>query len=345
MFTNEYVGLGLGFDMKFENRFLGLITFFAVFLTIGCENEYAGEKVNYGPAVTENEVISAVYDHLISGTQPANTKAGAFVHFASTENIAGGTLNILLADTGQTTISREESSTQVTFNIVEKTVAYHPNSPTPEKVTRNFELTFDKPKVASAVVGVNEFIGVQLFRPTSETLGIVATEFARRAAKTAGSIGKAETPTPSPNPSASPAPTAAPANSGTTFHRLKTWTSEGPPPEAVRAQPDCGGVPQCKLRFRHVVFDIVTWDIPGGNLIHMELVASPDVPQTFGLNMNPIFPYLPGLLRSCYTRLVSTSPDGGGLKTLLTDCNDAVNFTFAIGNQTLTSAEDVIASH
>lgn len=347
-----------------SNRFIFLLIAVFFLLGTGCEEgSLNGEKVDYGAQVPEKDVINAVYGYLIAGTQPSATKVGAFVHFASTENIAGGTINVLLADTGQTTINRVEDAKTVTFNIVEKIIEYHQNSKTPEKVTRNFEMAFEKPSIAPATISTTsaslaENPALNFQKPTDQSLLDAVQKFKRNLTFASNQpLHTQDSPAPTSVASlvASPvvslvvspvvslaAESPSPTPPSATFHRLRTWQDSGPPPESVRMQANCGDVPNCTLRYRHVVFDIVTWDLPGGNLIHMELIASPDVPQTFGLNMNPIFPYLPGLMRTCYTRMVPIGTDGHS-KTLVSDCNDVVNFTFDIGM--INSDEASFASH
>lgn len=355
MFTYQSLDLGLGLHMKLfvRRHATRLSAALGIFLSLAsCDDGgMNGQPVNYGPQSSESDVIHAVYGYLLTNSQPTLTQSGAFVHFASTENIAGGTLSVLIADTGQTTISRTEDDKTVTFNIVEKIVQYHQDSTNQDKIARNYQISFDKAAVATSSAksaqlekssitddGVGTFIagpdgltaaplseGALRFATLSFLQKLQPSQSLKAGVKIAGEhvLDTAPTATPSATPVA--VPTAAPPPSAT-FHRLRTWQDDAAAPDAVRAQAGCGGLVGCRIRLRHVLFDIVSHDPGGDNLIHMELVASPDVPQTSGLNMNPIFAFLPGLVRSCITRLVTVGSDGTS-KTLVGDCNDVVNFT------------------
>lgn len=287
----------MGFDMR-KSLAPGLVL---LATASGCIQAGTGEPVDYGAPTTSaaitTEVIKTVRD-----SDPSQTKVGAYGRFLTTHNIGGGTLRSLAANTSQEVTSRTVNGNIATLQILEKTSEYRSNSPTPEKMSRNFILNWEIPSESTSPAGVQPQL-----TPASSGVTTAAMRSALRSylSKTDDSDGGIKV----------------------TFHRLRAWEDSGPPPERVRSQPNCLGLPQCQIRLRHVLFDLVSWDVPEGNRVHIELVVSPDVPQTIGLNMNPIWPYIPGLVRSCITRLVPIG-DEGRSKTLVEECKDVVNFAF-----------------
>jgi hypothetical protein len=76
-----------------------------------------------------------------------------------------------------------------------------------------------------------------------------------------------------------------------------------------------------------VKFDVVFWNRPEGNLMHFELITSPEVPQTSGINMSQLYSYFPGMVSHCVSFLTGVGVDERN-KILITECNDVINFAF-----------------
>ena len=268
--------------------FLAPLLFLAL---VSCEEEE--HKVDYGPEIAWDPIAKALAES-IHDTQIERTQPGAFVHFETVHTIAAGQARILSADTGQTVINRVETDKTLTFQIVEKIYTYKQEGTT-ETLKREFELTFAKEAAleASALASARKAIGE-------------AQAMARaHAAKTGVSI-TADGPRQS-------------------FHRLRAWQGRGPAPRGVRNRPGCLGIPNCEIAYRYVTFDLVTWDRPGGDLTRIEFVFSPDIPQTSGYRMSPIFNYLPGMFKACITQMVA--PAESENRTLVTECREVVDYT------------------
>jgi hypothetical protein len=265
-------------------------------LAIGCNTgSRSGVPVDFGPQTDAKSITTAVAK-TVRDTDPTLVKVGAFGRFLTNDIIGGGTLVLTVANTSQEVTARNIANNVLTLQVMEKITEYHGNSNTPQKVTRSFQLNWQLPS-----------------QTTPEVLGndpITAPTALEKALHQYSSTK-----------------TTASASPGATYHRLIQWEDTGPAPANVASQPNCLGLPKCQMRLRHVNFDIVVWDTPQGNRIHVELTVSPDVPQTIGFNMNPIWEYIPGLVRSCITRLVSIGTDGRN-STLISECKDVINFAF-----------------
>jgi hypothetical protein len=86
------------------------------------------------------------------------------------------------------------------------------------------------------------------------------------------------------------------------------------PPEIVRNQPNCLGIPQCQLEVHRVSFDMVFWENDKPDRIHWELAMSPQAP------------YLAAMLNKCVTSLASIG--SGQSKILVKQCLPVLNFRY-----------------
>ncbi len=101
-----------------------------------------------------------------------------------------------------------------------------------------------------------------------------------------------------------------------TCHNLKTSEGVMSPPTGVSGQQDCGGIPNCQIRYKKVAFDLVvnfkdadTGDARTEKVVY-EMTFSPDVP------------YLSRLTEFCYQGMVPTFSQ----KVLVKICNRVQNF-------------------
>lgn len=274
-----------------------LLLLVATFGLSGCDDDKGPAKPQHGPAISTNDLYNAL-DGLYYDSNPFITKVGAFVHFKTTHEIAGGQVRIHSADTGHTVVNRVESECFIIFHIVEKRFTHNQDG-TSEMLKRELELPLQ----------------------TSASGACAQTATDARAASISKFIQSSVKPAEDGGPSL------------VTFHNLRSWETRGPAPKAVRERPqddpNCLGIPNCELRYRHVSFDLVDRsENPDGEVIHLEFVASPDIPQTSGFNMGPLFAYLPGLFKSCVTQMASLGGDAG--KTLVTECQEVVDFTYEL---------------
>lgn len=101
-----------------------------------------------------------------------------------------------------------------------------------------------------------------------------------------------------------------------TCHNLRVSEGVMSPPTGVSSQQNCGGIPDCQIRYKKVAFDLVVnfKDEDSGNTrtekVIYEMTISPDVP------------YLSRLLEFCYQGMVPTASQ----KVLVKLCNRVQNF-------------------
>ncbi len=298
------------------------------------------QAVDYGPEVDVKDVGNAIAN-TYRDSDPTQTKVGSFVHFETDDDVGDGTLQLLTGDTSQTITNRVEDAQSITFDILETQVKYNQNNNTSSTVTRGYQIPFQKSAVAARqMASAQSLEGVR--KLYSHRVGLALQAALRAPAAGAGaqpSIDPASpfaqpAPTAAPTPGSSPAPgpTPGPTPDGEvkiTFHHLRTWEDSGPVPPGVQARAACLGIPGCKLTTRHVNFDIVFWNIPGGDRTHVELTTSPQIPQLSGFEMAAVQPYIPGLLKSCVTQLIPLNDGHTVSTTLITECQKVDDFLFA----------------
>lgn len=280
---------------------LALLAPFFILALTGCKSQDTGESVDYGPEATGTEINNALYEPL-ANVDPLAIKVGAFIHYSTTQSLAGGQVTNLLSDTGQTVVERQEDDTGVVYTIVQHKLAYGNNSQ-PEKTSTEFTIGFDKSS-GSSIASVQSALNQDPLALLEQGVPALLEKL------TASSL----------------TPEIRQMSEPITYHRLVTSVSEEPPPEMVQNQAGCLGIPNCRIKVHHVEFDQVIWASGGPERIHFDLAMSPDVPMLAGLHMTNLFEYYPGLLKSCITLMV---PVGDGQsKTLLTECNQVENFRF-----------------
>lgn len=105
-----------------------------------------------------------------------------------------------------------------------------------------------------------------------------------------------------------------------TCHNLKTYDLVVDPPAAIRAQPDCGGLPNCKLLKRVVSFDlIVPFTDENGVADRQKLI--------YTIQIAPDAPFLSRVASYCYQGMASIKDDQGKThKFPLTVCQNLANF-------------------
>jgi hypothetical protein len=99
-------------------------------------------------------------------------------------------------------------------------------------------------------------------------------------------------------------------------HNLQISEGRRAPPTGVSSKPDCGGVPNCEIRYKKISFDLVVnltdeaTNTTHPEKVNYELVFSPDVP------------YLSRLVDFCYLGMVPTASQ----KIIVKVCNKVQNF-------------------
>ena len=274
---------------------------------VACNRNMDGEPVDYGPPQNVQTITSSVAS-LVRDSDPSLTKVGAIGRYFTTIEIGGGSVDLLVANTSLEVTSSTLDGSIRTLNLLENTTEYHSNSKPSEKMKRNFQLSF---RVAPALTLTPSLAPSSSASPHAPLQEQDLDQSVREILVQDGQVKKS----------------AEESSPDITYHNLRTWEDIAPPPAKVQEHATCRGIANCRIRMRHLIFNIVSWDEPKGNLIRVELVTSPDVPQTLGFNMNPIWRYIPGLMKTCLTRLIPISDDGRN-RTLVHECKTVVNFAF-----------------
>ena len=309
---------------------------------VSCEPSRNGEPVDYGPEASNSDLNHALVTPL-SDLNIQSLSVGQFVHFSTTDAIAGGQVVQLESDTGQTIVDRTEQATSTEFSVVQNKYVY--GGSTPQKASVEFQLNIanaaaapgatptpapaasatpvpssmpgatpsassaSMPNVASLGERIEELKSSARFGGESVLLSELQRYGVQRA-REANGLHLDE------------------SRAKTSIHRLKSWETVEAPPQLVQNQPGCLGIPSCQIRVRHVSFDQVTWDTSQGTRVQFELAMSPDIPLLSGYKMSPVFEYYPGLMKSCVTLMIAVGDKGA--KTLLTQCNLTENFAYKI---------------
>ena len=303
-------------------RLLFLIIAVANFLS--CTIKRNGEPVDFGPQATTPQLNKALLD-AIGNADPSQIKVGQFVHFSTTELLNGNQIVQVMSDTGQTVVSREETVDAVKLDVIQNKIVYGKNQQ--QKSSLEYQMSLSKSiAAATATVAATEMAIAEL-RKVQQNLIVANPAYLA----TFDVPSPAPVPTPTPNappdaPSDTPAPASAPTGSNVSIHRLIVSDSIEVPPGDTASQPDCLGIPNCKIHVHHVSFDQVI--VSGGtpDRVHFELAVSPDVPMLAGYRMTPLFEYFPGLIKACVTLQVPIGTSGS--KVLVTECNILENFRF-----------------
>lgn len=101
-----------------------------------------------------------------------------------------------------------------------------------------------------------------------------------------------------------------------TCHNLQVSEGVTSPPTGVSSQQNCGGIPDCQIRFKKVSFDLVVnfKDEESGNTRTEKVV--------YDMTISPDVPYLSRLMEFCYQGMVPTATQ----KVLVKLCNRVQNF-------------------
>ncbi len=294
---NSEESFGVSTDDKlliFIHALLALLAPLLIFALVGCSADDRGIPVDLGPEVPREKIGGAIND-MLHDASPVDTKLGAFVQFAQSQAIAGGQLFNIVSDTGHTVINCLATADARYYEIVETKFTYKTGGGY-EKLTRQLPMVGLRVPTALA----------------AQTPSVIRAPITME--KAAELYARAKNASETPN------------DSKVTFHRLRSSESEGAPPLAVQRQPNCLNIPNCRVRYRTLWFEMVAWEGKEATPLLIQLVSSPDIPQVAGYKMSPVDDFIPGLVKSCLTQMVPVGDDGA--KTMLTECQDVVNFRF-----------------
>jgi hypothetical protein len=252
----------------------------------GCSKPES-EAVDYGPEVAQADILQAVQAPLAK-SNAALIKVGEFVHFAETQEIAGGQVKKVSTDIGQTVVDRKEDDTQIVYTIVEHKVDYSSS----EARKTSVDFPFVVKKVASTPSSTS---------PTPPTLSEISSSYVLP-------------------PYASPTDVSplifvkTMEEAKVSYHHLNVVKNLELPPNTTEGSPGCAGLIDCKINVHRISFDQVTWNNGTPVPVHFEFVMSPDAP------------FMAQILDKCVTMIVSIS--GSNSKTLVRQCKPVVSFRF-----------------
>jgi hypothetical protein len=285
--------------------------------------------ISIGPEFTAAEVQAAL-DAPLAKMDPLTIKEGQFSHHVTTNELAGGAVNAVASEVGQTVISRTEDAVKVTLVIVEKMVEYIEND---QNRISSTEFTYEIPKTKMAQT--------QILEPTSFYQQILRTLWAwlpRRQFKINPSSAVAQLNTneagtgypiyawehKEPKALVNGMTSAIKTFSETRnlkvrtlragFHSLSTRNQIIDAPLLAQKRTGCGGLAAlgCKLKAHYVEFDLVTVTETDTDRVHYEFISSTDAP------------YLAANLQKCVTLMIPIG--SGSMKTLLRQCTTVVDF-------------------
>jgi hypothetical protein len=101
-----------------------------------------------------------------------------------------------------------------------------------------------------------------------------------------------------------------------TCHNLQVSEGKRSAPTGVSSKPNCGGVPNCEIRYKKISFDLVV------NLVDEETNTTRAEKVNYELVFSPDVPYLSRLMDFCYLGMVPTASQ----KVIVKICNKVQNF-------------------
>lgn len=246
-----------------------------------------GDPVTLGPEVSIEDVLKALSEPTASVDFAAQMQPGAFAHWQDVQTIAAS-YSMVVADTGQTVDERDETAdpSYVWFNVLERKFSYVGNESREVATERAMRLARKTDAASQAAL----FDWTPVSKPWTDAAKLVASSLFPNGVTTAEAAARK-----------------------VKFHGLKRSVQRVPPPELVRARPNCGGVRDCLIALHTIEFDqVVNGGLKPMEKIHYTFKLSPDVP------------FLASLMDRCMTTLVSI----GTTTTLFSQCAPVVDFHF-----------------
>ncbi len=268
----------------------------------GCQGEDDIKPLALGPEISPKELDTVISEPL-SKTDPLTIQLGQFFVYSDTQEIAGGAAKNIIADTAQTVVDRQESSTEVLLTIIQHQQTYQNGEV--RKVSTEIPVRIEKAPVAEAsslMIGPVEEIKKSGFEFRPEVMALLNDRYPL-ALKTGIRTLAANS-------------DSVQATSGDriTYHNLKRTVAMEAPPLLVQKQAGCAGLPNCQIEVYRVSFDMVFWENGKADRVRWDLAMSPSAP------------YLAAVLDKCVTGLASVG--AGQSKILVKQCKPVVNFRY-----------------
>lgn len=285
-------------ELNWIHAALSLLAPFIVVALTGCKDEKQAAP-NFGPEVPPME-IEAALTRPMETADPSTMKVGEFVVFAETQTINNRSdMETVLSDTGQTVVNRQESADRILFTVVQNKVTY--TGKEQRKTSTELEMVVKKATASSA-----EDLGEEFGDDSDPQHEFSLAEHARRVITGSNAPLKSMA-----------AVFSAEDTRRVSYHNLRLSLETVSPPLRVRNQPNCLGIPDCKIRLHKIAFDQVVW----ASATEAEKVA-------FEFTMSPDVPYLAMLMDKCATLLVPVNEDKPkeSTKVLLKQCSPVFDF-------------------
>lgn len=196
-------------------------------------------KADFGPQVEPEEIQKALDASRITRDPVTEVKLGQFVHYSEVQ-VLNGMYEAVISDVGMTVIDRQETAETVDLKIIQNKIVYSKEEA--RKSTTEYNVSLAKPgasAVATVMSAIENAMPIRTFTRKMESQ-----------------------------------PTST-----FTYHNLRVSTELLAAPPAVQKQPNCLGIPECKIRMYNVGYDEIEWETPEkATRITWDFALSPDVP-------------------------------------------------------------------
>lgn len=270
----------------------------------GCQRENDIMPVEVGPEVSAADLDAALTEPLAS-TDPTSIQLGEAFVFSETQEIAGGAASMVLSDTSQSVIERNETANEIQLTIIQHKQTY--SNGEVRKTSTEIPITIEKgdsPAMTDKMMIAPESeptVAAKSIRPEVARILNDRSPMALLAAVRASQNN-------------APTNAASPFGARVTYHSLKKSVAMEPPPLLVKRESNCLGIPNCELKVYRVNFDMVFWENGKPDRVHWELVMSPQAP------------YLAAMLDKCVTGLSGAAT--GETRILVKQCAPVLNFRY-----------------
>ena len=259
---------------------------------VGCQGD-EGQPVDYGPQ-SSVEAVDAELAKPLASVDPTQIQLGQFADIVQSQVLAGQVYNTT-GEIGRTVVDRQESTTDITFKILEKAATYSDQKVISRELIRTAQKAAGTKSTSTSPSEGDIFRASSLWMPTMFSQDRKNPFVDKMINYITQNIMAADAP-----------PVKI------TYHNLKVSVVQADPPAAVRAQANCGGIAGCKIETHQISFDMLVWKSDPPDKIHRQFAMSAQVP------------FFANLLSECDSLLVPV----GEMKTLVTLCSDVDNFRF-----------------
>ncbi|HVK61431.1 MAG TPA: hypothetical protein VM432_07770 [Bdellovibrionales bacterium] len=269
------------------NRFARIFVSLIILALSGCLARENPEPVDYGPEVDVTEILEAL-NGPTADMSPTTIKLDEFRAYGVTRSVGMGSKTLIQA-VGETVGTMNVTANYVEVGLLVQTFDYDELGKPHESRQEGVPYCYD------VVPG-----GCRM-PASSMTLAHARIQELENAKDQVAAL--------------SGHLTTSASGEKVTYHRFKKWTETVDAPKAVQEQPNCGGIPDCKIKKYWLRFDEVRWKANGEkkSAMSFRVATSPDVPFTSKM------------LTKCIALMVKVSD--AGQSVFYEECSDTFNFS------------------